>query len=92
MTTEIVGKAHRKGVGKVSGKPYDFTEVHYLGRRRGVEGLAAVSKSVGAEVIVYDDITIGAYYAITHDEDGNIIEMTKVTDKGTATGGQQTKG
>ena len=24
MATEIVGKFHRKGVGKVSGKPYDF--------------------------------------------------------------------
>ena len=92
MTTEIVGKAHRKGVGKVSGKPSDLSEVHYLGRRRGIEGLAAVSKSVGAEVIVYDDITIGAYYNIVHDEDGNIIEMHKVTGKGTTPGGQQTKG
>lgn len=92
MITEIVGKSHRKGTGKTSGKPYDFTEVHYLGRRRGVEGMAAISKTVGADIISYDDIAIGGMYDITRDDDGNIIEMRK-TDKGTASPvvGQQAK-
>ena len=77
MITEIVGKSHRKGIGKASGKPYDFSEIHYLGRKKGVEGLAAISKTVGADIMAYDDIVINAMYDITRDDDGNIIEMRK---------------
>ena len=54
--------------------------------------LAAITKTVGADIIPYDDIAIGSMYDITRDDDGNIIEMRK-TDKGTASPvvGQQAK-
>jgi hypothetical protein len=89
MVTEIVGKCHRQGISKTSGKPYDFSEVHYLGRKKGVEGLAAVAKTVGADIIAYDDIAIGEMYDIERDDDGNIIGMAKA--KMPAASSQQTK-
>lgn len=84
MTTTIYGKIHRKGTGKESGKPYDFSEIHYLGRRKGVEGLAAITKTVGADIISYDEIDINAAYEIERDESGEILSMKKADIKASA--------
>lgn len=41
MRIKVYGKAHLEGVAKKTGNPYNFNQVHYLGKARGVEGLAA---------------------------------------------------
>ena len=81
MELRIFGKSRRQGISKKSGKPYDFTELHYLARRRGVEGLAAVSKTVDPATIAYDAIELNADYIIEYDESGAIVEMRKADSK-----------
>jgi hypothetical protein len=88
MVTEIVGKQHICGISAKTGKAYDFCDIYYLGRRKNVEGLAAVKKTVGADVVAADDITIGGMYDLTVDDEGNIIEVHKVS---TSASSQQTK-
>lgn len=43
MKIKVIGKAHREGVSKKSGNPYNFNQVHYNGPDRGVEGMAALT-------------------------------------------------
>ena len=74
---EITGKQHIFGMSQKTGKVYDFTDVYYLGRRKNVEGLAAVKKTVGADLIAADDIVVGGHYAVEIDDEGNIIEIRK---------------
>ena len=81
---EVVGKQHIAGTSQKTGKVYDFTDVHYLGRRKNVEGLAAVKKTVGADIISADEIVVGGHYAVEIDDEGNIIEMKKA-DRSAAT-------
>lgn len=81
MKIQIVGKTHRNGVGKSSGKPYDFTEVHYLRQSKNVEGLAAVSKTIGAEIMPAEKIIVNNWYNLDFDEDGRIVGMSGVESK-----------
>lgn len=81
MTIQVHGKCYRKGVGKATGKPYEFTEIHYLARKRGVDGLAAITKTIDPAVIAYDRIEINGEYNIEYDDAGNIIEMSAVNVK-----------
>ena len=37
MKIKVIGKAHREGVSKKSGNPYNFNQVHYNGPDRGVK-------------------------------------------------------
>ena len=74
---EIVGKQHISGTSQKTGKVYDFTDIYYLGRRKNVEGLAAVKKTVGADIIGADEIIVGGHYAVEIDDEGNVIEMKK---------------
>lgn len=43
MRIKVYGKVHLEGVAKKSGNPYNFNQVHYLGKARGVEGQAALA-------------------------------------------------
>lgn len=74
MIVKVEGKEHREGVSK-AGKNYNFNNVHFLARQRGVEGMAAVSKIVDATVISYEDILVGQHYDLELDLSGNIIGM-----------------
>ena len=38
MKIKVIGKAHLSGTSKRTGKDYDFIQVHYNGKARGVEG------------------------------------------------------
>lgn len=92
MLIKLEGKQHIAGISKSTNKPYDFCEIHYLGRRKNVEGLAAVKKSVGADVISANDIIVGAEYEMTVDDEGSIIEMRKASKSPSIPAtGQQTK-
>jgi len=91
MVTTLVGKLHRKGTAKESGKPYDFSEIHYLGRRKGVEGLAAITKTVGVDIISYDEIEINAAYEIERDDSAENLTMKKADLKTSAPASAQSK-
>lgn len=38
MKIKVCGKAHLEGVAKKTGRPYNFNQIHYLGKARGVIG------------------------------------------------------
>jgi len=46
MKVKVVGKARLTGISEETGNPYDFIQVHYLGRARGVIGDAALTVSL----------------------------------------------
>lgn len=93
MIIEITGKQHIAGISSKTGKPYDFTDIYYLGRRKNVEGLAAVKKTIGADIIASENIVVGGSYDVDADDEGNIIEMHRVSKPASNTvAGQQTKG
>ena len=37
MKIKVYGKAHLEGVAKKTGNPYNFNQVHYLGKEYNVE-------------------------------------------------------
>ena len=43
MRIKVYGKAHLEGVAKKTGNPYNFNQVHYLGKARNVTGQAAMT-------------------------------------------------
>ena len=45
MKIKVISKAHLKGTSKKTDNPYDFIQVHYNGPARGVEDLAALTRS-----------------------------------------------
>lgn len=74
MVVKVEGKEHRQGVSK-AGKSYDFINLHFLLKRRGVDGMAAVTKIVDTSVIPYEDILVGQYYDLEVDMFANIVGM-----------------
>lgn len=74
MNVVICGKVHRQGTSR-AGRDYDFNEIHFLAPQRGIEGLAAVTKIVGKDVIAYDKILVQQSYDLEIDLQGNIISM-----------------
>ena len=81
MKVMIIGKAHLSAISKKNGKPYDLTEIHYLGHRKGVEGQAAIAKFIGAEIVKADDIHINQTYDLEYDERGQICALTPCVSK-----------
>lgn len=76
MRLTIFGKSHAEGISKTSGKPYNFHELHYLGKAYRVEGKAAKKLIVDADQIAYDDIELGADYNVEFDDGGHCLEIT----------------
>lgn len=81
MKVTVLGKAHLHGISQKTGNPYDCTEIHYLGHRRGVEGQAAIAKFVSADVIKADDVHINQTYDLEYDERGQICALTPCVSK-----------
>lgn len=76
MVIKIEGKQHMQGVSKKTGNKYDFITVHTLMKLPYVDGLAAVTKNIGVDVIAYDRINVGSYYDFQTDFNGNVISVT----------------
>lgn len=70
MRIKIYGKAHLEGVGKKSGKPYNFNQVHYLAPARGVEGVAACTLSLDPVQVPLESIQVGEDYNVEFDNRG----------------------
>lgn len=75
MIVQLLGKEHRKGKSKSTGRDYDFTVIHVSAKQRYVDGLAALQKIVGAEIYSFDKLLVNQYYDIEPDFDGNIISV-----------------
>lgn len=58
MKIKVVGKAHLQGTSKKTGNPYDFIQVHYLGRAPGVIGDAALTLNLDPNMHPYEKIAI----------------------------------
>lgn len=79
MKVKAIGKAHLQGVSKRTGKPFDFIQVHYNGKVRGVEGLAALNLTLDPKDHPFDDIVVGQEYIVEFDNRGYIVEFAPAT-------------
>lgn len=78
MIIKVLGKAHREGVAKKSGNPYNFNEVHFLGKSFGVEGQAAMTANLDGFAYPYDKIIVGQEYVMERDHRGFVVEFSPV--------------
>lgn len=76
MKIKVLGKAHLEGVSKKTGNPYNFNQIHYLGKARGVEGQAALTATLDPIDYPYSSIQIGVEYNMEFDGRGYIVEFT----------------
>lgn len=81
MRIKVIGKAHLKGIGKKSNKPYDFLQIHYNGPARGVEGVGALTANIDPALYSYADIVIGDDYVLEFDNRGYAVSF-RPADKG----------
>ena len=75
MKIKVLGKAQLKGISKKTGNPYDFVQVHYLGKARGVEGQAAKTLNLDPNEYPLYSIGIGTTYEVEFDERGYVVGM-----------------
>ena len=73
MRIKVYGKAHLEGVAKKSGNPYNFNQVHYLGKARGVEGQAALTLALDSFDYPIDRIEVGREYDVEFDNRGYVV-------------------
>lgn len=78
MKIKVIGKANFFGTSKKTGKPYDFNQVHYIGKSRGVQGEAALTLNLASEEYPLDSIQIGATYNVEFDSRGYVVAFDKV--------------
>ena len=78
MKIKVIGKAHREGLAKKTGSPYNFNQVHYTGPDRGVEGLAALTLTLDPSLISYADIKLNAEYDVDFGPRGYVVGFTPV--------------
>lgn len=78
MKITVIGKAHREGVAKKTGNPYNFNQVHFIGPERGVEGSAAQILNLDPSFIPYADIKIGGEYEVDYGPRGYVVAFTPV--------------
>lgn len=76
MKIEVIGKQHLNGTSRKTGKPYDFTVVHFNITQFGVEGLSACTLNIGNELIAYNDIHLGVEYIIEFDFHGRVVKVS----------------
>ena len=79
MKIKVIGKAHLRGISKKTGNAYDFVQVHYNGKARGVDGAAALTLSLDSKEHPLESITLGGDYNVEFDNRGYIQEFTPVS-------------
>ena len=78
MKIKVIGKAHRFGTSKKTGKDYDFLQLHYIGKERGVEGDAALTVTLDSELYPYDKIVVGGEYNVEYGRGGYVVNFEPV--------------
>lgn len=77
MIINVIGKRHCSGTSKNSGKPFDFSEVFFIGQQRNVEGQAGLSFTVDLSLISYSEIVIGADYNVEFGPGGYLVSFKR---------------
>lgn len=75
MNIKVVGKAHLQGTSKKTGNPYDFIQVHYLGRAPGVIGEAALTLNLDPNQYSYEKITVPGNYNVDFNGRGFVVDF-----------------
>ena len=73
MRIKVYGKSHLEGIAKKTGNPYNFNQVHYLGKARNVEGQAALTLALDPREYPIDRIEVGKEYDVEFDQRGYVI-------------------
>lgn len=81
MKIKVVGKSHLQGTSKKTGSPYDFIQVHYLGKARGVLGDAAMTLSLDPSMAPFDSILVPGDYIVEFDQRGYPVEFSLAPSK-----------
>lgn len=75
MKIKVYGKAHMEGVSKKTGNPYNFNQIHYLGKARGVDGQAAKTLMLDPMEYPIGSIMVGEEYNVEFDDRGYPVEF-----------------
>ncbi len=75
MKIKVVGKVHLQGISKKTGNPYDFIQIHYLGKAPGVEGSAALTLNLEPKDYPYDKISVPGEYIADFNGKGFIVDF-----------------
>lgn len=78
MRIKVYGKAHLAGIAKKTGNPYNFNQVHFLGKARGVEGLAAQTLALDPSDYPIDRIEVNREYDVEFDNRGYVVGFSPV--------------
>lgn len=79
MKIKVIGKAHLQGISKKTQQPYDFIQIHYNGKARGVEGMAALTLSLDPKDYPFANVIVGGEYTVEFDNRGYLQEFLPVT-------------
>lgn len=77
MIINVIGKRHCSGTSKKSGKPFDFSEVFYIGTQRNIEGQAGLSFTVNSSLLSYSEIVVGADYNAEFGPGGYLVSFKR---------------
>lgn len=77
MIINVIGKRHCSGTSKKSGKPFDFSEVFYIGTQRNIEGQAGQSFTVDPSVLSFPEIVVGADYNAEFGPGGYLVSFKR---------------
>ena len=72
MVINVIGKQHREGIGRTSGKPYNLNIIHYTCQEDGVEGYAAEQQALSAVDYPFETIKVGAQYNLDFSNKGYV--------------------
>lgn len=75
MKIKVLGKGNFCGTSKKTGKDYNFNQIHYLGKARGIEGQAAKTLTLSPDDYPIHTIQIGKDYNVEFDENGYVVEF-----------------
>ncbi len=78
MKIRVVGKTRKTGTSKKTGNPYDFIELHYLGRAPKVIGEAALTLILDPTQYPYETITVPGDYSVDFDGKGYVVDFAPV--------------
>ena len=78
MRIKVYGKAHLEGIAKKTGNRYNFNQVHFLGKARGVEGLAAQTLALDPSYYPIDRIEVNREYDVEFDNRGYVVGFSPV--------------
>ena len=78
MRIKVYGKAHLEGVAKKTGNPYNFNQVHYLGKARNVTGQAAMTLALDPIDYPIDTIEVGKEYNVEFDNRGYVVDFAPI--------------